>query len=68
MRRASRQPGNSLSAASKVRKPADSMFNIEAGEGVLRPPSDPPAYRAAERSADGRGRLRPEHPPRCGRG
>ena len=57
-----------LSHARKVRKPAHATFNVAAGEGVLRPPSDPPAYRAAERSAEGRGRPRPEPRPRCSRG
>ena len=28
-------------------KPAHAMFNIAAGEGVRRPPSNPPAFRAA---------------------
>ena len=27
-------------------KPAHATLNIAAGEGVLRPPSDPPAFRA----------------------
>lgn len=57
-----------LTGTHKVPKPADSMLNIEAGEGALRPPSDPPAFRAAEQSAEGRGRPRPEPWPRCSRG
>ena len=30
-----------LAHALKVRKPADSVLNTEAGEGMLRPPSNP---------------------------
>ena len=52
----------------EVRKPAHATLNVAAGEGVLRPPSDPPAFRAAERSADGRGTPLHESQRRCGRG
>ena len=57
-----------LAHALKVRKPAHATLNVAAGEGALRPPSDPPAFRAAEQSADGRGRPRSEPRQRCGRG
>lgn len=41
----SRSPRAGLSHA-KVDKPAHATFNVAAGEGVLRPPSEPPAYDA----------------------
>ena len=51
--------GGGLSCALEVRKPAHATFNVAAGEGVLRPPSEPPACRVAARAAG-----RPVSPPR----
>ena len=54
-RRPSGALAGGLSGTLKVPKPAHATFNVAAGEGVLRPPSDPPAFRAAAAAAGGRG-------------
>ena len=59
-RRASRQPGNSPSDASKAGKPAHAVLNTAAGEGLLRPPSNPGLSRPCRSS--GRVGARPPNP------
>ena len=66
-RRASRRPGNSPLDASNEGKPAHAMLNIAAGEGLLRPPSNPrPVASLAEQRT--RGGEAPEPRLRCDRG
>ena len=65
--RASRRPGNSPSDGSKAGKPAHAMLNIAAGEGMLRPPSDPrPVAPLPEQRT--RGGDAPEPRRRCAHG
>ena len=56
-----------LSGTLKVRKPAHAMLNIAAGEGMLRPPSNPrPVAPLAEQRT--RGGEAPEPRRRCAHG
>ena len=66
-RKASGALAGGLSGTLEVRKPAHAMLNIAAGEGLLRPPSNPrPVAPLAEQRM--RGGEAPEPRLRCDRG
>ena len=67
-RRSSRgAPADTAESRSSGQEPADAVLNTAAWQGGRCAPLRPPAFRAAERSADGRGRPRPEPRRRCAR-